>query len=259
MAEMIRIEVDRRGVATLWLARPNKHNALNGDMIAELSAAAERLGADPAVRVVVLRGEGPSFCAGGDLSWMRAQMAADRATRIAEARALADMLGALHALPKPLIGVAHGNAFGGGVGLLAICDVALGVAGTKYGLTETKLGLIPATIGPYVVARLGAKARSVFYSSALFEAETARELGLLTRLIPSGEIETALEAEVAPYLVTAPGAVARAKALSLKLGLGVGPDKVAASIEALADQWETDEARNGIAAFFDKRPAPWVE
>lgn len=258
MTESIRIEREPRGVATLWLTRQAKHNAMDAAMITALHHAADYLGADPGVRLVVLRAEGRSFCAGGDLDWMREQMAADRATRMAQARKLADMLGAFNSLPKPLIGLAEGNAFGGGVGLLAVCDVALGLAGTKYGLTETRLGLIPATIGPYVIARLGPKARSVFYSSALFDAERAQALGLLSRVIAPGDVDAALEAEVTPYLNAAPGAVAAAKALAATLGLGVTAVQVEASIKALADQWETDEARDGIAAFFDKRPAPWV-
>ena len=258
MAEHTRIEIDGRGVATLWLARAEKHNAMNAGMIAELAEAARVLGADAAVRVVVLRGEGRSFCAGGDLGWMRAQMAADRATRMAEAGALAGMLGALNAMPKPLIGVAEGNAFGGGVGLLAVCDLAIGVTGAKFGLTETRLGLIPATIGPYVVARLGPAARQVFYSAALFGAEEAQALGLLARVVAPDAVEAAIAAEVAPYLAAAPGAVAAAKRLAAGLGLGVAPEQVAMSIEALADQWETEEAREGIAAFFDKRKPPWA-
>ncbi len=257
MAEFIRIETDTRGVATLWLARPDKHNALNAKLIAELDDAAAALAGDDQVRVVILRGEGRSFCAGGDLDWMRVQMAADRATRMAEARALAGMLGALNSLPKPLIGMAEGIAFGGGVGLLAVCDVALSVPDARFGLTETRLGLIPATIGPYVIARLGPKARSIFYSSTLFDAETAMALGLIHRVVDRADAAGAIEAEIAPYLGAAPGAVAAAKALAANLGLGVAPEAVAQSIEALADQWETEEAREGIAAFFDKRKASW--
>jgi len=258
MAEYTAVEIDARGVATLWLARPDKHNAMNAEMIAELKQAALRLGRDPKVRVVVLRGEGKSFSAGGDLDWMRAQMNADRATRIAEAGALAGMLAALNEMPKPLIGLAEGNAFGGGVGLLAVCDLAIGVRGARFGLTETRLGLIPATIGPYVIARLGPKARAVFYSGALFPAAEAQALGLLGKVIDPDAVAETMEAEVAPYLSAAPGAVAAAKALSARLGLGVTQEAVARSIEALADQWETDEAREGITAFFAKQPAPWV-
>src|SRR6056297_3329291 len=127
MGETISIERDARGVATLWLARPEKHNAMSAQMIAELHSAAEELGADERVRVVVLAAQGKSFCAGGDLGWMREQFEAEPATRNAEARKLAMMLQALNTLPKPLIGRIHGNAFGGGLGLASVCDVAVGV------------------------------------------------------------------------------------------------------------------------------------
>ena len=190
MAETVRVTRDGRGVATLWLARAEKHNALSAEMIGEITEAAQALGADPGVRVVVLAAEGASFCAGGDLGWMRAQMAADAETRGREARKLALMLRALNELPKPLIGRVQGNAFGGGVGMLSVCDVAVGVDSLKMGLTETRLGLIPATIGPYVVARMGeAMARRVFFSGRLFGAEEAVRLGLLARAVPEGELD----------------------------------------------------------------------
>ena len=153
--ETIRIEVDGRGVARLVLARAGKHNALSAQMIDELTDAAGRLGRDPAVRVVVLAADGPTFCAGGDLAWMQAQMAADGAARAREATKLAMMLQALNEMPKPLVGAVHGNAFGGGVGMISVCDVAVGVEPARFGLTETRLGIIPATIGPYVIARMG--------------------------------------------------------------------------------------------------------
>ncbi len=154
--ETIRIGRDERGVATLTLARAQKHNAMSAQMIAELSAAVGRLGADEEVRVVVLAAEGESFCAGGDRGWMRAQIEAGRETRMAEAGALARMLMALDRLPRPLVGRIHGNAFGGGVGLASVCDVAVGAEGIRMGFTETRLGLIPTTIGPYGGARMGA-------------------------------------------------------------------------------------------------------
>lgn len=258
MPETVRIERDARGVATLWLARAEKHNALSSQMIGEVTEAAGVLGADPEVRVVVLAAEGRSFCAGGDLGWMKAQMAADAETRAAEARKLAQMLRALNELPKPLIGRIHGNAFGGGVGMASVCDVAVGVDGLKMGLTEVKLGLIPATIGPYVVARMGeARARRVFFSGRLFGAEEAVALGLLAKAVPGGELDAAIEAEVAPYLAAAPGAVAEAKALVRHLGATDG-DAVERSIAALVRSWEGDEAPEGIGAFFEKRPPRWV-
>ena len=258
MAESIRMERDGRGVATLWLARAEKHNALSAQMIGEITEAAGTLGSDPAVRVVVLAAEGASFCAGGDLGWMRAQMAADRETRRKEARKLADMLRALNNLPKPLVGRVQGNAFGGGVGVLSVCDVAVGADSLKMGLTETRLGLIPATIGPYVVARMGeAMARRVFFSARLFGAEEAVRLGLLARAVPEAELDAAVEAEVAPYLACAPGAVAEAKALVRRLGPRIDDAVVDMTIDALVRTWDGAEAREGIAAFFEKRLPPW--
>ncbi|WP_224814030.1 crotonase/enoyl-CoA hydratase family protein [Hasllibacter sp. MH4015] len=260
MGETIRITVDERGVATLCLDRVERHNAMNAQMIAELTQAAERLGRDPAVRIVVLTGEGASFCAGGDLGWMKAQMEADGPTRAREARALAEMLGALDRLPKPLIGRVQGQAFGGGVGLMSVCDVAVGVDSAKFGLTEVRLGLIPATIGPYVVARMGAaRARRVFFSGRRFDAAEAVSLGLLARAVPEAELDAAMEAEVAPYLSAAPGAVAEGKALVASLGGAVGEQDVAMTIDALVRRWETPEAEEGIAAFFDKRKPGWVD
>ncbi|MEM8577658.1 MAG: crotonase/enoyl-CoA hydratase family protein [Pseudomonadota bacterium] len=257
--QTIDIQTDARGVATLTLARPEKHNALNAAMIAELTEAAATLGADPAVRVVVLTGAGRSFCAGGDLAWMQEQMEADPETRAREAGKLAWMLQALNTLPKPLIGALQGNAFGGGVGMASVCDVALGVDSLKMGLTEVRLGIIPATIGPYVIARMGeGRARRVFFSGRLFGAGEAVELGLLARIVPADALAEAVEAEVAPYLDTAPGAVAAAKALARDLGPRIDAEVIEGTIAALKNRWETEEAAEGIGAFFDKRKARWM-
>jgi methylglutaconyl-CoA hydratase len=259
MYKTITIERDGRGVATLTLAREEKHNAMSAQMIAELTQAAADLAADAAVRVVVLTGAGKSFCAGGDLGWMRDQRDMDAETRSAEAGKLAAMLGALNRLPKPLIGKLQGNAFGGGVGMAAVCDVAIGVEGLKMGLTETRLGIIPATIGPYVIARMGeGRARRVFMSGRLFGAAEAVKLGLLARAVPAEELAAAVEAEVVPYLSCAPGAVAAAKALALELGGAASAAAVETSIAALAARWETEEAAEGIGAFFEKRKASWM-
>ena len=258
MFETISISTDPRGVATLTLNRPEKHNAMSAQMIAELTQAAAQLGETSDVRVVVLTGAGKSFCAGGDLGWMQAQMAADPETRFFEARKLAEMLNALNTLPKPLIGALQGNAFGGGVGMAAVCDVAIGADSLKMGLTETRLGLIPATIGPYVIARMGeARARRVFISARLFDAAEAVELGLLARAVPADELDAAIEAEVLPYLSCAPGAVASAKALVRDLGPRIDDAVIDHTIRALVDRWETDEAHEGISAFFDKRKPSW--
>ncbi|MFT6445604.1 methylglutaconyl-CoA hydratase [Sulfitobacter pontiacus] len=259
MYETLKLETDARGVATLTLAREEKHNAMSAQMIAELTGAAAALAADDAVRVVVLTGAGKSFCAGGDLGWMQAQRDMDGPTRSAEAGKLATMLGALNTLPKPLIGRVQGNAFGGGVGMASVCDVAIGVDTLKMGFTETRLGIIPATIGPYVLARMGeGRARRVFMSARLFDAAEAVDLGLLARAVPADALDAAIEAEVVPYLSCAPGAVAAAKQLARDLGPRIDAQVVDHTIAALADRWETEEAAEGIGAFFDKRKAAWV-
>ncbi|MBO9398442.1 crotonase/enoyl-CoA hydratase family protein [Shimia sp. R9_2] len=257
--ETLLIDVDARGVATLMLNRPEKHNAMSGTMITELKQAAEALGADPAVRVVVLTGAGKSFCAGGDLGWMQAQMAADAKTRFVEARKLAEALQALNTLPKPLIGRLQGNAFGGGVGMASVCDVAIGADSLTMGLTETKLGLIPATIGPYVLSRMGeAMARRVFMSARLFKAPEAVALGLLAKAVPTDDLDAAVEAEVVPYLSCAPEAVARAKALARKLGPTIDDAVIDHTISELVACWEGAEAQEGIKAFFAKEKPAWV-
>ena len=259
MFETLKIDVDTRGVATLRLNRAEKHNALSAVMLAELTQAAADLGADDAVRVVVLTGTGKSFCAGGDLDWMREQMQSDAETRGREAAKLAFMLQALNTMPKPMIGALQGNAFGGGVGMASVCDVAIGVDTLKIGLTETRLGIIPATIGPYVVSRMGeGRARRVFMSGRLFGAVEAVELGLLARAVPVDEMAAAVEAEVVPYLSCAPGAVAAAKALARRLGPRIDEGTIAITIDALKSRWETEEAAEGIGAFFDKRKAAWM-
>lgn len=253
------LDVDKRGVATVTLNRPVRHNALDGKMIADLQKTVSMLQADAAIRAVVLTGAGASFCAGGDLDWMRQQMVASRDERIAQARRLAEMLSTLNTLSKPLIGKVQGPAYGGGVGLLCTCDVAVAADTARFGLTETRLGLIPATIGPYVLARLGeAKARRIFMSARVFDAAEAVTLGVVARAVPPEKLDQEIEQEILPFLATAPGAVARAKALGHRLGPRIDAAVIEASVTALADAWETDEAREGVAAFFEKRKPSWV-
>ncbi|WP_417727563.1 crotonase/enoyl-CoA hydratase family protein [Roseovarius sp.] len=258
MFETISLDRDARGVVTLALDRAEKHNAMSAQMIAELHRAATDLGADETCRAVVLTARGKTFCAGGDLGWMRDQFEADPETRAFEAAKLAHMLQALNTLPKPLIGRVQGNAFGGGVGLMSVCDVAIGADHVLMALTETRLGLIPATIGPYVVARMGeARARRVFMSGRRFDAAEAVDLGLLTRAVPEGALDAAIEAEIAPYLDCAPGAVGQAKALVHALGPRIDQSTIAMTIDALSTCWAGAEAREGIGAFFDRRKPRW--
>ncbi len=260
MFETLELQQDVRGVCTLRLNRAEKHNALSAQMIAELGKAAADLARDDSVRVVVLAAAGKSFCAGGDLGWMRDQFDASPEVRAVEATKLAMMLQALNTLPKPLIGRVHGNAFGGGVGMASVCDVAIGADHIRMGLTETRLGLIPATIGPYVCARMGeAKARRVFMSGRLFSADEAVGLNLLARAVPEADLDAAVEAEVLPYLACAPRAVARAKALLRSLGPEIDDRAIAHTIAELSACWAGEEAPEGIGAFFERRDPPWAK
>lgn len=258
--QYIQLQTDERGVATLTLDRADKHNALNAEMCDEIKAAVDEINGDSGIRAVILAADGKSFCAGGDLAWMRQQFDATREVRIAEAKRLANMLFALNTLEKPLIGKVQGNAFGGGIGMMSVCDVVVAVEGAKFGLTETKLGLIPATISPYVLARMGEdKARRVFMSARLFDTQEAMALNLVAKSCPAEELDAAVEAEVLPYLQTAPGAVARAKQLARSLGPKIDEQVIDFTVNQLADCWEDPEAHEGISAFFDKRKASWVK
>jgi methylglutaconyl-CoA hydratase len=256
--DTVSITRDDRGVATLWLDREEKHNALSAERIREMHDAADQLAADDSVRVVILAAKGKTFCAGGDLGWMRDQFDATPETRAKEAGALAHMLQAINLMPKPVIGRVQGNAFGGGVGMAAVCDVAIGTTDVTMALTETKLGLIPATIGPYVAARMGeARARRVFMSGRPFKGPEAVDLGLLARAVAPEDLDDAIEAEVAPYLQTAPAAVARAKALLRHLGPPITTEVIDHSIGELVACWEGSEAPEGIGAFFAKTKPSW--
>jgi len=260
MTKTIKIDTDAQGVATITLNIPEKHNALSAEMISELTAAADDLGTSRDVRVVVLTGAGKSFCAGGDLNWMRAQMAGDDAMRAGAAKSIAGMFNALNTLPKPLIGRLQGNAFGGGIGLASVCDVAVAVDTASFGLTETKLGLIPATIGPYVLARIGeANARRVFMSSRVFDASEAMRLGLIAHTVSVSELDAAVQAEIEPYMSCSPDAVAATKALARSLGPVIDATTIQHSIDALVTRWQSDDAREGISAFFEKRPPDWAK
>ena len=256
--ETISLATDDRGVATLMLDRAETRNAMSGQMLVELADAADALASDAGVRVVVLTGAGDTFCAGGDLAWMQQQREVDAQTRGREARKLAEMLQKLNTLPQPVIGRVQGNAFGGGVGMASVCDIAIGVESLKMGFTETRLGLIPATIGPYVLARMGeGRARRVFMNAKIFDAAEAVDLGLLSRIVPASELDAAIEEEVAAFLACAPQAVAAAKSLTRYMGVKIDAAVIDHSIGELIACWERDEAEEGISAFFEKRTPAW--
>ncbi len=254
----LELDLDTRGVATVTLARPQVHNAIDAAMIAELTEIAGEIAASDAVRVVVLTGDGPTFCAGADLAWMKAMIRAAPEVRADNARALAMMLKAWREMPKPVIGKVRGNAYGGGVGLMSVCDVVLGTKSAEYGLTEPRLGLIPATIAPYVIARLGAaRSRSVMLAGRRFWSQEAMAIGLVDEAVRAVDLDAALDRQIAPFLDCAPGAVADTKSLIASLSPPVTEAQIEASIDALVARWQTDEAREGINAFFGKRPPRW--
>ena len=250
---------DARGVRTLLLNRADRHNAFDDALIRELTAALARIAADDAVRLVVLRSTGRSFSAGADLEWMRRMADNTHEENIADAGALATMLHALDRLPKTVIGLIQGPAYGGGVGLVACCDVAIAADRASFCLTEIKLGLTPATISPFVVNAIGARqARRYFSTAEVIPAARAREIGLVHEVVPDAELDAAGEAVIAAALLGAPGARAAAKDLVfLCEGRAVDEALGAETGRRIAERRASAEGREGIAAFLDKRPPAW--
>lgn len=249
----IRLELDH-GIARLWLARPDVHNAFDDALIAELTSTLVYLGDNDAVRVVVLGGDGASFSAGADLGWMRRMAQATEAENRDDARRLATLMRTLDECPKPTIARVNGAAFGGGVGLVACCDIAIGVPGAKFGLTETKLGLVPAVISPYVIAAIGVRqARRLFLTAQPFDAHQAQRIGLLHRV--AEDLDAALQEEIDRLLAAGPIAVREAKALVHRVARGGEHD--VANAELIARLRVSPEGQEGLAAFFDKRNPAW--
>ena len=257
--ETIKLQI-KDDVARVTLNRPEKHNAINALMIQELRQMAAQVSKADDVRVVVLAAEGKSFCSGGDLNWMKEQASKDRLGKIKESSELALMLRELDELPKPLIGRIHGPAYGGGVGLISVCDICIATKICNFALTETRLGLIPATIGPYVINRLGeSNARQVFMNAKVFSAKKANKLGLISTVVKASELDQAVESEIDAFLQCAPGAVAQAKSLCRYLARNSNENQLQYTAEKLAGRWETHEAQQGINAFFNREKAPWIK
>jgi methylglutaconyl-CoA hydratase len=255
------IDVDiRAAVAIVTLNRPDVHNAFDEDLIAELTTALERLDRDQSVRAVVLTGAGKSFCAGADLNWMKRMASFSRPQNLADAKALANMLQKLNRLSKPTIARVHGAVFGGGVGLVACCDIAVGELNAIFALSEARLGLIPATIAPYVIEAIGARAaRRYFLSGERFTAAEAFRLGLLHELAPLPELDGMIN-EILGALVTA-GPVAQAECKALIRAVAQRPTDasvIADTARRSARVRVSPEAREGVAAFLGKRKASWV-
>ena len=254
----ITVDTDLRGVATLTLNRPNKHNALNKSLISELRNATAKLGKDKTVRIVILTGAGESFCAGGDINWFADNLKSDREERIAESMQLAQMLFDLNNLPKPLIGRINGSAYGGGVGMMSVCDITVGIDQSNFGLTEVRLGLIPANISPYVVKRIGsANARTVMLSGALFNGKRALDLGLLTFCTTAKGLNAKIEDIVTSHLEAAPEAVRETKKLIEHVSSHNVHDNMIYTANKLADIWDTSEGKIGISCFLNKHRPPW--
>ena len=212
-AARLEVRIDD-GVAVVTLARPDVHNAFDEVLIAELTATLKTLDADAAVRVVVLAGQGRSFCAGADLGWMQRMAGYSHAENLADATALATMLATLDRMAKPTIARVHGAAYGGGVGLVACCDIAVAAEEATFALSEVKLGLIPATIGPYVVAAIGARqARRYFLTAERFTAAEAMRIGLVHDVVPAAAVDRRVDALIAALRAAGPRAQAEAKAL----------------------------------------------
>jgi methylglutaconyl-CoA hydratase len=251
-------------VATLRLERPEVHNAFDDALVAGLIDALAGLGADPAVRVVVLEGAGASFSAGADLHWMRRMATAGEAANRDDALALAGLLRVLDELPKPTIARVHGAAFGGGVGLVAACDIAIGVPEATFGLTETRLGLLPAVISPYVVAAIGPRqARRWFATAERFDAAEALRIGLLHQVVEAGALDAAVQRQVDLLLKAGPIAASAAKSLVRTIAAGdgtpAGRDALdAANAGLIAALRVSPEGQEGIASFLEKRPPKWT-
>jgi len=250
----------RESVALVALARPEVHNAFDDTLIAELTRVLETLDGDAAVRAVVLLGHGRSFCAGADLNWMKRMAGFGHAENLADATALAAMLKTLHRLSKPTIARAHGSVFGGGVGLVACCDIAFAAHDATFSLSETKLGLIPATIGPYVVEAMGARhARRYFLSAERFTAAEAFRIGLVHDICPIDELDGRINELLGALLAAGPHAQAEAKALIRAVAARPIDDAVIADTAArIARVRGSPEGKEGVAAFLEKRPAAWV-
>lgn len=247
------------GVATITMNRGDVHNAFNEDVIAGLTEAFRSVGADPEVRAVLLRGVGKSFSAGADLSWMKRMAGYSHEENLTDAMGLATMLRTLDECPKPTVAVVQGPAFGGGVGLVSACDIAIGVETASFALTEVKLGIIPATISPYVIAAIGERAcRRFFLTGERFPAAEAYRLGLLHEVTTVDGLEAAVEKTVRNLLDCGPAAQSAAKELIRAVARRPLSDAVVRdTAERIAHQRASAEGKEGVGAFLDKRNPSW--
>jgi methylglutaconyl-CoA hydratase len=267
----LRLSTDARGVATVELARESVLNAFDEAMIGEIAQAFRDLGADANARVIVLRAAGKAFCAGADLAWMQRQAKNSEADNRRDAQVFAEMMRVVHECPKPTVARVHGAAFGGGVGLMCACDIVIAAEGAKFAISEAKFGIIPAVIGPYVTNAIGPRhARRLALTAEVFGAAYARDIGLVHEVVPAssseavGQAKSPIDAKVDEIvsLILKNGPTALAEIKKLFGHLSVGPitaETRAMTAETIARLRMTGEAKEGFAAFFDKRPASWTK
>ncbi len=250
------------GVVRLMLARPSVHNAFDDLLIEELTASLREVDADDSVRLVILTGAGSTFSAGADVNWMARMAAASEAENLADSLRLAELMRTLNFLRKPTIARVNGSAYGGGVGLIACCDVAIGVEGAKFSLSEVKLGLVPAVISPYVIAAIGARqARRLFVTAEVFDASEALRIGLLHQCVPNEELDEAVARAV--HWLGKGGPNAQREAKSLALGMSGATPADAERLDTrnaalIARLRVSPEGQHGLGAFLEKRAPDWV-
>jgi len=257
---MSSLDVRREGaVASVFLNRPEVRNAFNDEVVAELTATFTTLGADPSLRAIVLGAHGSAFCAGADLAWMRAMADYTWAQNQADAQALADMLWTIYRCPVPIVCRIQGDCYAGGVGLAAVCDVRVATDSVSFCLSETRLGLVPATIGPYVVRALGESAsRRYFTTAERFTAAQAQHAGLVHEVCADHELDACVNGIVSAWLANGPVATRAAKHLVQDLaGRPIDEELRADTARRIADIRASDEAREGLQAFLQKRLPSW--
>jgi methylglutaconyl-CoA hydratase len=255
------LTVRREGsIAYVALARPEVRNAFNAELIGELRAQFEFLNADPSVRAVVLSGVGKTFCGGADIQWMRASLELSREANLEDARAMSRMFRALDTLRKPVIGRIHGAALGGGAGLAACCDVAIASAGTIFGFTETKLGIMPAVISPFVLAKIGlSHARALALTGERFGAARALAIGLVHEVVANdADLDAAVARVVDEVRSASPTGVAATKALFARVHEEAYDATLETTAQAIAAQRTSAEGQDGLRAFLEKRPPAWM-
>ena len=254
------LDITRSGaVARVFLNRPAVRNAFNSQVIAELKVAFQALGADASVRAIVLGGHGKAFCAGADLHWMRAMADYSWDQNRDDAQALADMMWTIYNCPKPVIGRVQGDCYAGGVGLAAVCDVLVAAEGLHFCLSEAKVGLLPGTIGPYVLRALGEQAsRRYFITAEKFSATEAHRIGFVQVLASAETLDAQVDALLASVLANGPQAVKASKALVQALaGLPITAELRTDTARRIADIRASDEGKEGVAAFLQKRDPAW--